>query len=141
MHDIRMIRAEPEAFDAAMARRKVAPVAQAILAHDSERRAAQAALQDSQAKRNALAKQVGEGKRKGQETSAIEAEAASLRDAMQALEARAADTADLIAFGRPWIGTPDLVTRLRTGAAITDAPRETWYGGGATGYTDWPRAE
>jgi seryl-tRNA synthetase len=91
MHDIRLIRAEPEAFDAAMARRKVAPVAGQILAHDGERRAAQAALQESQAKRNTLAKQVGEGKRKGLDTAALEAEALALRDAMAALEGRAAE--------------------------------------------------
>jgi N-ethylmaleimide reductase len=58
-----------------------------------------------------------------------------------ALQARRDDTADLIAFGRPWIGTPDLVTRLREDAPWTDAPRESWYGGGAAGYTDWPRLD
>lgn len=55
-----------------------------------------------------------------------------------ALEARAADAADLIAFGRPWMGNPDLVERLRLDAPLTDAPRATWYGGGEAGYTDWP---
>lgn len=28
--------------------------------------------------------------------------------------------------------------RLRLGAALTIAPRESYYGGGAQGYTDWP---
>lgn len=55
-----------------------------------------------------------------------------------ALKARAENTADLICFGRPFIGNPDLVTRFYTGAALTDAPKATWYGGDAQGYTDWP---
>lgn len=46
--------------------------------------------------------------------------------------------ADLISFGRPFIGNPDLVRRLRYDYPLTDAPMNTWYGGGAEGYTDWP---
>lgn len=55
-----------------------------------------------------------------------------------ALKARAENLADLICFGRPFIGNPNLVEKLRTGAPLVDASRETWYGGGAAGYTDWP---
>lgn len=55
-----------------------------------------------------------------------------------AYQARRNDTADLICFGRPFIANPDLVERLKTGAALADAPRETWYGGDERGYTDWP---
>ena len=33
---------------------------------------------------------------------------------------------------------PDLVERLRTGAALTPADRATFYGGGEKGYTDYP---
>ncbi len=46
--------------------------------------------------------------------------------------------ADLVAFGRPFISNPDLVERLRTGAALTPADRATFYGGGEKGYTDYP---
>ncbi len=45
--------------------------------------------------------------------------------------------ADMIAFGRPFIGNPDLVERLRRNALLVDAPHETYYGGGAEGYTDF----
>jgi N-ethylmaleimide reductase len=55
-----------------------------------------------------------------------------------ALEAIEEHRADLIAFGRPWIGNPDLVTRLREGAALNVAPQSVFYGGGAEGYTDFP---
>lgn len=50
----------------------------------------------------------------------------------------AADAADLIAFGKPFISNPDLVERLRTGATLNEADRTTFYGGGAKGYTDYP---
>jgi N-ethylmaleimide reductase len=46
--------------------------------------------------------------------------------------------ADLIAFGRPFIANPDLVHRLKTGAALAEPDRATMYGGGAKGYTDYP---
>ncbi len=53
----------------------------------------------------------------------------------QALE----DGADLVAFGRPFIANPDLVRRLREGAALNTPDIATFYGGGARGYTDYPR--
>lgn len=46
--------------------------------------------------------------------------------------------ADLVAFGRPFISNPDLVQRLRTGAALNPGDRATFYGGSAKGYTDYP---
>lgn len=46
--------------------------------------------------------------------------------------------ADLIAFGRPFIANPDLVSRLKTGAALAEMNPATIYGGGAAGYTDYP---
>jgi N-ethylmaleimide reductase len=55
-----------------------------------------------------------------------------------ALRARRENLADLICFGRPFIANPDLVERLRIGAPLAEAPKETWYGGGAHGYTDYP---
>ena len=46
--------------------------------------------------------------------------------------------ADLVAFGRPFIGNPDLVDRLRKGKALVESDHSTWYGGGTKGYTDYP---
>lgn len=56
------------------------------------------------------------------------------------LALRAIETghADLIAFGRPFIGNPDLVSRLQHDYPLIDAPADTYYGGGAKGYTDFP---
>jgi N-ethylmaleimide reductase len=50
----------------------------------------------------------------------------------------AANEADLIAFGKPFISNPDLVERLRTGAPLNEPDKATFYGGGAKGYTDYP---
>jgi N-ethylmaleimide reductase len=50
----------------------------------------------------------------------------------------AADAADLIAFGKPYIANPDLVERLKKGAPLNEADKATFYGGGAKGYTDYP---
>ena len=47
--------------------------------------------------------------------------------------------ADLIAFGRPFIANPDLVERLQSNAPLADINPATLYGGGAEGYTDYPR--
>src|SRR5579871_3328855 len=46
--------------------------------------------------------------------------------------------ADLIAFGKPFISNPDLVERLKRGAPLNDWDKNTFYGGGAKGYTDYP---
>ena len=50
----------------------------------------------------------------------------------------AANEADLIAFGKPFISNPDLVERLQRGALLNDYDKNTFYGGGAKGYTDYP---
>ncbi len=65
-------------------------VSAALLAQDADRRAAQTALQEKQARRNALAREIGQGKRTGADTAALEAEATALRAEMEGLEARAA---------------------------------------------------
>ena len=59
-------------------------------------------------------------------------------DRTLALEARLANRADLIAFGRPYIANPDLVERLQAGAPLNAADRSTFFGGDAHGYTDYP---
>ncbi|MGU9992886.1 alkene reductase [Bordetella avium] len=46
--------------------------------------------------------------------------------------------ADLVAFGRPFIANPDLVERLRAGAPLNTPDKNTFYGGGEHGYTDYP---
>lgn len=59
-------------------------------------------------------------------------------DKDSAEQAIASGYADMIAFGRAFIGNPDLVERLRLGVALSDLDPDTLYGGGAKGYTDYP---
>ncbi|TDE49055.1 alkene reductase [Nonomuraea mesophila] len=47
-------------------------------------------------------------------------------------------TADLVAFGRLFLASPDLPRRLATGAALNTPDPATFYGGDAAGYTDCP---
>jgi N-ethylmaleimide reductase len=55
-----------------------------------------------------------------------------------AAELLAEDKAELVSFARAYIANPDLVERIRNGSPLAEAPKEYWYGGGATGYSDWP---
>jgi N-ethylmaleimide reductase len=59
-------------------------------------------------------------------------------DKAMAEAAVANGTADLVAFGKPFIANPDLVERLRLGAPLNELDRDTLYGGGARGYVDYP---
>jgi N-ethylmaleimide reductase len=49
-----------------------------------------------------------------------------------------AQKGDLIAFGRPFISNPRLVTKLRTGSALVPPDQATFYSPGEKGYTDYP---
>ncbi|CUX81160.1 MAG: seryl-tRNA synthetase SerS [Roseibaca calidilacus] len=65
MHDIRAIRETPDAFDAALSRRGLAPLSAAVLEIDAARRAAIAQAETEKAAQNAASKQVGAAKAKG----------------------------------------------------------------------------
>ena len=52
-----------------------------------------------------------------------------------------AGDADAVAFGRAFISNPDLPNRLRHNQPLTPYDRTTFYGAGAHGYTDYPRAK
>lgn len=95
MHDIRAIRENPTAFDAALGRRGLAPVASDVLAIDQSRRSAIAQAEGAKAAQNAASKDVGAAKARGDEAefqrlralvAETKAEIARLED-----EARAGD--------------------------------------------------
>ena len=50
----------------------------------------------------------------------------------------ASGAADLVAFGRSFIANPDLPQRIRDGLELNPYQRETFYGGDARGYIDYP---
>lgn len=65
MHDIRAIRDNPAAFDAALARRGMAPMSGRILSLDADRRARIVAAETAQADQNRASKEVGAAKARG----------------------------------------------------------------------------
>jgi N-ethylmaleimide reductase len=56
----------------------------------------------------------------------------------QAEAVLAAGTADLVAFGVPYLANPDLPERLRDNAPLNAPDPKTFYGGGERGYVDYP---
>lgn len=91
MYDIRWIRENPEAFDRGLIRRGLEPLSAKLLTLDEKRRAAIAASEQAQARRNAASKEIGQAKAKKDEAtaSALMAEVARLKETMPALEAEA----------------------------------------------------
>lgn len=49
--------------------------------------------------------------------------------------------ADLVAYGRAFLANPDLPRRFREGAELNEPDSDTFYGGGAEGYVDYPALE
>lgn len=88
MHDIRLIRDDPAAFDAALARRGVEPVSGPILALDAARRAVATAMQDAQNRRNEASKLIGAAMGRGDKDEAerLKVEVAEIKNTLPALE-------------------------------------------------------
>ena len=63
MHDIKSIRDDPAAFDAALKRRGLEPLSASLLAVDEKRRAAIMASEQAQARRNSASKEIGDAKK------------------------------------------------------------------------------
>ena len=100
MHDIRRLRDNPAAFDAALARRGDAPVSARLLALDEARRAKILAAETAQAEQNKASKEVGAAKGRGDEAEferlrALIAEKKSeisvMQDEAKALDAQLTD--------------------------------------------------
>ena len=90
MHDIRLIRDDPAAFDAALARRGVEACSDAILALDAERRAVATRMQEAQSRRNEASKAIGKAMGQGdtEAAEALKAEVAELKQTLPELEAQ-----------------------------------------------------
>ena len=91
MFDIRFIRENPDAFDKRLARRGLPARAEELNALDGKRRAALTAAQEIQTRRNALSKQIGQLKAKGEDATGVMAQVAKDKDAQAAAEAEAAE--------------------------------------------------
>ena len=99
MHDIRSIRDDPAAFDAALAKRGTGPRAAELLALDERHRALITELQAGQARRNEASKAIGAAKAQKDETTAqaLMAEVAALKERLPALEAEEKALGDALA--------------------------------------------
>ena len=88
MHDIRLIRENPEAFDAGLARRGLDPLSARIVAADASLRALQTEIQGSLARRNEASKLIGQAMAQGDKdkAEALKAEVADLKTALPAKE-------------------------------------------------------
>ena len=60
-------------------------------------------------------------------------------DRVRAEQVLSAGQAELVAFGRPFIANPDLVSRLQNELPLTTPDMSTFYTPGAKGYSDYPR--
>ena len=115
MHDIKAIRDNPAAYDAAWQRRGLAAQTQAILALDTQVRSATTAKQEAEAARNAASKQIGAAKAQKNEPEAqrLMAEVATLKQKIEDEGAREAEAAkqlhDILAAlpNRPDPSVPD----------------------------------
>ncbi len=89
MFDIKWIRENPDAFDAGLARRGLPAAAQGLVDLDKVRREAETRAQEIQTERNALSKQIGVAKSKGEDATEILAKVSESKDAQAAAEAEA----------------------------------------------------
>ena len=96
MHDLKALRADPDAFAAGLARRGISDAADALLAADAERRAAETKAQEALARRNAASKEIGAAMaaKDGAKAEALKAEVAGLKDEIAALEEAARTASD-----------------------------------------------
>jgi seryl-tRNA synthetase len=95
MHDIRLIRDDPEAFAAALARRGAAFDAAGFAALDADRRAAGLSVETAQGERNRLSKEIGRAFSSGDRATgeAMQTEVAALKDQIAQGEAKQAEIA------------------------------------------------
>jgi seryl-tRNA synthetase len=89
MHDIKLIRDNPAAFDAGLQARGLEPLSASLIALDDLRRKVIADLQGAQERRNAASKEIGAamGRKDMAAADALKAEVAGLKDRLAAGEA------------------------------------------------------
>ncbi|MGX7743764.1 serine--tRNA ligase [Rhodopseudomonas parapalustris] len=156
MHDIKAIRDNPQAFDAAFTRRGLAPIADSLIKLDEARRAAVQAAEQAQARRNAASKEIGDAKKAkdNARAEALMAEVTELKTTMPALDAavKEADEALKKALSEiPNLPLPEVpqgadehgnVEHHRFGEkpSYTFAPKPHYYLGEALGMMDFEAA-
>ena len=115
MHDIRLIRDDPAAFDAAMRLRGASEAAAELVSLDQRRRALTTEAQAGQARRNEASKAIGAAKAQKDEATAqaLMAEVATLKQRLPELEAQEAEAGkalDALLASLPNIPATDVPT-------------------------------
>ncbi|HZV19370.1 MAG TPA: serine--tRNA ligase [Sphingobium sp.] len=120
MHDIKLIRDNPAGFDAALARRGLAPLGTSLVEEDARWRAVSTALQEGLARRNEASKAIGQAMAKGDTATAetLKAEVAALKARLPELEAEERTLAE--ALHAQLAAIPNLPA-----ADVPDGPDET----------------
>ena len=105
MHDIRWIRDNAEAFDAALRRRGLEPQSPALIALDEKRRASITAAEQALARCNAASKEIGDAKKSKDEAraNALMAEVNELKLRLPELEATSKDATKALDDALAWI--------------------------------------
>ena len=93
MLDLKWVRDRPEALDRALRRRGLAPMAAQLAQRDGAVRALQTDLQQAQARRNALSKEIGRLRAQGADAAPVMAEVGALKEQIQAGEQRVRELA------------------------------------------------
>ena len=93
MLDLKWLRDQPEALDHALGRRGLPPLAAELLDRDATVRALQTELQQAQARRNALSKEIGRLRAQGADAGTVMAEVGALRERIQTGEQRVKELA------------------------------------------------
>jgi seryl-tRNA synthetase len=96
MHDLKSIRDDAAAFDAALARRGLAPQSLLLIELDTSRRTIQTELQGLQTKRNDLSRQIGIQRGKSEPVELLMAEVAALKNRMVELAVQDRDLGKLL---------------------------------------------
>lgn len=153
MHDIKLIRENPAAFDAGLAKRGLPPQSPAILKLDEERRTRQKEIDDLLAQRNQFAKKIGMAKSKGEDVEAVMAESKALNDKIAAMEAAMQESDELtkllltlpnIPADDVPVGTEEeanvILKTVGSKPAFSFKPKEHFELGEALGMMDFERA-
>ncbi len=154
MFSARWIRENSTAFDTGLARRGLEPLAQHVISLDAARRQLLTTVQQHQSTRNRMSKEIGAARVRGEDTAALVAEVAELRDSTQVLERKAkelGDELDELLAGLPNLpaeGVPDgadesanlEIRRWGEPRSVEGGARQHYEIGEALGLMDFERA-
>jgi seryl-tRNA synthetase len=122
MLDLKLIRSDPERVKQALARRGAADGVDELLALDARRRKLLPEIENAQAQRKTLSKQVGEAKQRGEEAEDLVAEVQGLKETIESGKAeleKVEEELDRVARALPNLPDPDAPDGMTEEDAVT----------------------